>query len=60
MEKLKEMEKALMDESEDVIASLRLLDMDENNYRVYVNFVCFIFEVFFSFQVWCLCSSKLV
>jgi hypothetical protein len=51
MEKLKEMEKALMDESEDVIASLRLLDMDENNYRVYVNFVCFIFEVFFSFQV---------
>jgi hypothetical protein len=36
------------------------LDMDENNYRVYVNFVCFIFEVFFSFQVWCLCSSKLV
>jgi hypothetical protein len=36
MEKFKEMEKALM---------------DENNYRVYVNFVSFIFEVFFSLQV---------
>jgi hypothetical protein len=36
------------------------LNMDENNYRVYVNFVSFIFQVFFSLQVWCLCSSKLV
>lgn len=36
MEKFKEMEKTLM---------------DENNYRVYINFVSFIFEVFFSLQV---------
>ncbi len=51
MENFKEMEKALMDENEDAIASHRLLDMDENNYRVYVNFVSFIFQVFFSLQV---------
>jgi hypothetical protein len=51
MEEFKEMEKALMDDNEDVITSLRLLNMDENNYRVYVNFVSFIFQVFFSLQV---------
>jgi hypothetical protein len=28
-----EMEEALMDENEDVIVSLRLLDMNESNYR---------------------------
>jgi hypothetical protein len=29
-----EMEEVLMDENEDVIVSLRHLDMDESNYRV--------------------------
>jgi hypothetical protein len=29
-----EMETTLMNENEDVITSLELLDMDENNYRV--------------------------
>jgi hypothetical protein len=29
-----EMEEALMDENEDVIVSLRFLDMDESKYRV--------------------------
>jgi hypothetical protein len=29
-------ENTLMDENEDAIASHRLLDMDENNFRVYV------------------------
>ncbi len=28
------MEEALMDENEDVIVSLKLLDLDESNYRV--------------------------
>jgi len=47
-----EMEKALMDENEDVITSLGFLNMDENNYtRVLISFVSFIFQVFFSFQV---------
>ncbi len=32
------MEKTLMDENEDAIASHRLLDMDENSFRVYVIF----------------------
>jgi hypothetical protein len=32
MEKFMEMEKTLMDENEDVIASFKLLDMDESNY----------------------------
>jgi hypothetical protein len=32
------MEKTLMDENEDVIGSHRLLDMDENNFRVYIFF----------------------
>jgi hypothetical protein len=32
MEKFMEMEKVLMDENEDIIASLKLLDMDESNY----------------------------
>jgi len=60
MEKFMEMEKALMDENEDVITSLGFLNMDENNYtRVLISFVSFIFQVFFSFQVCCLCSSKL-
>ncbi len=35
------MEEGLMDENEDVIASFGFLDMDENNYNVYVNFVSF-------------------
>jgi hypothetical protein len=34
LEKFMEKEEALMDENEDVILSLRLLDMDESNYRV--------------------------
>jgi hypothetical protein len=34
MEIFMEMETTLMDENEDVIISLELLDMDENNYRV--------------------------
>jgi len=34
MENFMEMETTLMDENEDVITSLELLDMDENNYRV--------------------------
>ncbi len=38
------MDESLMDENEDVIASFRFLDMDENNYNVYVNFVsCFLY-----------------
>jgi len=45
------MEKILMDENEDAIASHRLLDMDENNFRVYVKKISFIFEVFFSLQI---------
>ncbi len=39
MEKVMKMEEGLMDENEDVIASFGFLDMDENNYNVYVNFV---------------------
>jgi hypothetical protein len=34
MENFMEMETTLMDENENVITSLELLDMDENNYRV--------------------------
>jgi hypothetical protein len=34
MEIFMEMETTLMDDNEDVIISLELLDMDENNYRV--------------------------
>jgi hypothetical protein len=34
MESYMEMEKALMDENEDVLTSFRFLDMNENNYRV--------------------------
>jgi hypothetical protein len=51
MEKVKKMDESLMDENEDVIASFGFLDMDENNYKVYVNFVsCFFyFSSFFSF-----------
>ncbi len=45
------MEKILMDENEDAIASHRLLDMDENNFRVYIKKNSFIFEVFFSLQI---------
>jgi hypothetical protein len=45
------MEKTLMDENEDAIASHRLLDMDENNFRVYIKKNSFIFEVFFSLQI---------
>jgi hypothetical protein len=41
MEKVMKMEEGLMDENEDVIASFGFLDMDENNYNVYVNFVSF-------------------
>ncbi len=44
------MDESLMDENEDVIASFGFLDMDENNYNVYVNFVsCFFvsFKFFF-------------
>jgi hypothetical protein len=34
MEKFMKMEEALIDENEDVIASFKLLDMNESNYRV--------------------------
>jgi hypothetical protein len=34
LEKFMGMEEALMDENEDVIVSLKLLDLDESNYRV--------------------------
>ncbi len=34
MEKFMKMEKVLIDENEDVIASFKLLDMNESNYRV--------------------------
>jgi hypothetical protein len=34
MENFMEMETTLMDENEDVITSLELLEMGENNYRV--------------------------
>ncbi len=34
MEKFMEMEEALMNENEDVIASFEFLDMDESNYKV--------------------------
>jgi hypothetical protein len=50
MEKVMKMDESLMDENEDVIASFGFLDMDENNYNVYVNFVsCFFvsFKFFF-------------
>jgi hypothetical protein len=47
-----EMEKALMDENEDVITSLGFLNMDESNYTwVLISLFSFIFQVFFSFQV---------
>jgi hypothetical protein len=52
MEKVMKMEEGLMDENEDVIASFRFLDMDENKYNVYANFVsCFLyFSSFFLFK----------
>jgi hypothetical protein len=34
LENFMKMEEALMDENEDVIVSLKLLDMDESNYRI--------------------------
>ncbi len=34
MEKIMEMDEALMNENEDVIASFEFLDMDESNYKV--------------------------
>ncbi len=34
MEKFMKMEEALIDENEDVIASFKLLNMNESNYRI--------------------------
>jgi hypothetical protein len=50
MEKFMVMEETLMDENEDVIASLGLLELNESNNMVYVSFIfvflffCFIFH----------------
>jgi hypothetical protein len=45
MEKFMKMEKTLMKENKDVIASLGLLDLEDNNNRLLVDFI---FSSFFS------------
>jgi hypothetical protein len=66
MEKFMVMEETLMDENEDVIASLGLLELNESNNMVYVSFISFFlfFCFFFIFQVsfffkfdGCVCQS---
>jgi hypothetical protein len=49
IKKITKMKQVLIDKNEDVIASSRLLDMDENNYKVWVSFVSYFLHFLKSF-----------
>jgi hypothetical protein len=48
------MEKTLLDENEDVIASFGLLDLEDNNNRFYIHLISYYLHLSnkFSLQVW--------